>query len=111
VEKMKRVILKKNLKEMSIKIWEALAHPDRWEIMLQLYQSGKPLSFSELKNSLRKEYFSSSFSYHLRILEKTGLIINERRLDIQTGKARSSFYSLSLKGKKVIDALLDLLAR
>lgn len=102
---MERGFSEGNLKETPIKICKALAHPDRWKIMLRLYQSGKYLSFSEI-SFLKKEYLSATLSYHLRILEKAGLIINERRLDKQTGKARSSFYRSSVKGKEVINALL-----
>ena len=57
------------------------------------------LSFAEIKDYLGKKYSSALVSYHIRQLEKRGIIENERKLDISTGKARSSFYKLTRKGK------------
>jgi DNA-binding transcriptional ArsR family regulator len=92
--------LKEIFKELLFNIPTSLANPFRLKIMALLSQSSKPLSFSEIAARLNIQ--SPSLSYHLRFLEKEGFVINERRLDISTGKARTSFYWIN---KEKIDKL------
>ena len=82
-------------------------HSVRFRIAMVLNNSDKPLSFSEVMNSVGIVLSTPVLSYHLRALEAADLIKNIRELDTHTGKARSSFYELTERGKVIINIFLE----
>lgn len=90
------------------KFFNVLRDSIRLEILMVLLQEDRSLSFSEIKANLKSEYSAPNLSYHIRALEDSGIIKNERRLDTSSGKARTSFYRLTPDGEKVIKALLEI---
>jgi len=82
--------------------------PNRLLPLLLLLKENRPIAFSEIKHLLKDQYSSPDLAYHIRTLEKANIIRNQRMLDTTTGKARSSFYTLTDEGKWVVDALLAL---
>lgn len=84
----------------------------RVKIVERLYSNdeNESKSFSEIHNFLEKvfekEYPSSLVLFHLKGLEKRGIIRNERRLDLSTGRARTSFYRLTEKGKGMAEIIM-----
>lgn len=97
----------KIIRELS-KFIDAVGDSVRLEIAMLLLSVDKALAFSEIKANLLNKYSAPNLSYHIRVLEKSGIIKNERKLDISSGKARTSFYRLTPKGKTVIKALLNI---
>jgi DNA-binding MarR family transcriptional regulator len=81
--------------------------PNRLAALLSLFMEKRLFSFSEIKALFGNEYPSSVVSYHIRALEKANIIVNERKLDVSSGKARSSFYRLTDDGELIINALLN----
>lgn len=79
---------------------------------LYIGNKNKPKSFSEIQNFLEesfgKKYPSSAILFHLRGLEKKGIIKNERKLDLSTGRARTSFYYLTEKGEWMAETLIKI---
>jgi DNA-binding transcriptional ArsR family regulator len=90
------------------KFFDVLRDPMRLEIALLLFRKNLPLSFSEIKTSLGNKYSAPGLSYHIKALERANIIVNERKLDTSSGKARTSFYELTKEGKLVVEALLEL---
>jgi len=99
-------------KEEILKLWKnvfwSISHPTRLAILTLLYgydeKSLPPnsLYFSDLKKGLKIE--KSELVYHLKLLQKAGLITNmyppgERR------KNRYSVYRLTSKGINILESL------
>jgi DNA-binding transcriptional ArsR family regulator len=103
------MLFKKRSSEKAMRsVASALGHPLRWKILDLLCASDKSLCFAEICVSTLKK--APEVSYHIRILEKAKLVINERKLDTTTGKARTSFYRIPHAKKKLIKNLIQLIS-
>jgi DNA-binding HxlR family transcriptional regulator len=77
-------------------------------------KGNKSLSFTELRSGIEDFYISKelhprkinegTISYHLKSLEKEGLIGNRRYL-FRCSRPYSSFYFLTEKGKKCVELI------
>lgn len=83
-----------------------LKDPTRQKIVMLLMKANKPLYFAEIKKSFEKELSAQLISYHLKTLHKAGILTNRRGLDMSTGRARTSFYTISERGRWLIEDLL-----
>lgn len=100
-----------DLKEL-LDILNNFRHEDRWKIAKILRETGRNLSYAEIKQlCFGKEYNDGMLWQHLKSLTKSKVIKNERKLDFSgsTGKARTSFYSITNRGKAVVDHLTDII--
>lgn len=90
----------------------ALKDPDRL-VIVSLLWAQKSLFFSEIKAYLKKENPSSSVPYHIKFLEHFGIISNKKleppNFNTRTGKARTSIYQLTEKGKHIYETLLKMI--
>lgn len=94
-------------------IQPVLGSPVRTKIVMILSRSQTPLSFAEILQQFGKEKIKNyNLIFHLRVLEKKGFVINERKLDLTSGRPRTSFFSLTDKGKKaakILEKILQIL--
>lgn len=83
--------------EEHVRVYAALSDKKRMELLLRLYDLNGEMSFKELKKALRLP--SGTLNYHLRLLERAGLIENvlERRSET------FSQYKLTEKGREIIE--------
>lgn len=80
-----------------------ISEKSRYKILLTLFASGKPLSFSQLKAAL-PSIQENKFYYHLNVLKENKLIRNKKRKEYKRSEDRS-FYSLSDKALKLLNQL------
>ena len=105
-------VSKKILREAK-QIVIALKSPTRLAIALLLFNSNKPLFFSEIEKYILKDAtIYSTFFYHIKKLQENGFLIHKSleppEVDGDTGKARYSLYELSDKGRRRINELIKL---
>jgi len=82
---------------------ELISEKTRYKILLTLFASEKPLSFSELKSVL-PSIQDNSLHYHLSVLKENNLIKNRKKKDYKRSEDRS-FYSLNEKSLRLLDQL------
>jgi len=75
----------------------------RYKILLTLFASEKPLSFSQLK-MLLPSIQENRLNYHLNILKESKLIKNEKKKEYKRSEFRSH-YTLSEKSTDLLNKL------
>jgi predicted transcriptional regulator len=98
----------KNVEE----ILAGLNHPVRWVIACALRDAKSPLSFIEIKKSLRSRYESNVVWLNLKYMKRKGVIkLARRRKEKKRGPGRpkTAFYELTDKGKMVLNYLDSLM--
>ena len=86
----------------------ALKDPDRLKIVNLLW-THKSLFYSEIKDYIKEENPNSSIAYHLEYLKGFSIIKNKKGYDKSSGKARTSVYQLTEKGKMIYKTLVGMI--
>lgn len=82
---------------------EIISEKTRYKILLTLFASEKPLSFSQL-NELLPLTKENQLHYHLKYLKEHNLIKNEKKKTYKRNEFRS-FYSLNKKSLNLFQKL------
>lgn len=80
-----------------------MSEKTRYKILLTLFASEKPLSFSQLK-TLLPSIQENRLNYHLNVLKEGKLIKNEKKKEYKRSEFRS-YYALSEKSKDLLNKL------
>ncbi len=82
---------------------EIISEKTRYKILLTLFASEQPLSFSQLKKLLSSVQ-ENKLNYHLKILRENNFIKNEKKKEYKRNELRS-FYSLNKRSIHLLGTL------
>jgi DNA-binding PadR family transcriptional regulator len=94
-----------------LRLSKALSAPVQWKVIILLSRQSKLLAFTEIYNYVKEDCSSGTLCNYLKVLEKTGFVKKIRKLDLTTGKARTSFYEISPEGKEIAEELIKILSK
>ena len=82
---------------------EIMSEKNRYKILITLFASQEPLSFSQLKAVL-PSIKENTLHYHLEVLKKNGFVKNQKKKEYKRDEDRS-FYLLTPKVIELFDKL------
>jgi DNA-binding MarR family transcriptional regulator len=92
------------ISNMAVTVERRIYHPHRIRIM-SILSSKLKVSFRQLKDDpYLSDLSDSNLVRHLQLLEQRGLIMYHREIN---GRKTSTFYSITPKGSRIFDLILE----
>ena len=82
---------------------------ERLKIALMLL--GKELSFADIRKRLGNNYNTGLLYHDLKELQKDGIIVNIKKLDLSSDKPKISFYKLTEEAEDFLRKLIELMRK